>query len=85
MLKVNKLWGTFVRDACNIENFLVKESGQVSTTVMGTRECPLFGRIADGWEERGAVQGFVASQGGPRTCRQELSWCGEANWVYADV
>ena len=59
LLKVNKLWGTFVRDACDIGNFLVKESGQVSTTMMGTRECPLF------WENcgrmEGAVQGFVAS------------------------
>ena len=45
--KVHKLWAIFVRDACGIGNFLVKESGQVSSTVMGTRESSLFERISD--------------------------------------
>ena len=66
--KVHNLWVIFVRDACDIENFLVKESGQVWTVVMSTREC-LFGRIGDG----GGVR--VCWQGGLRMCRQELSWC----------
>ena len=66
--KVHNLWVIFVRDACDIENFLVKESGQVWTVVMSTREC-LFGRIGDGGGAR------VCWQGGLRMCRQELSWC----------
>ena len=66
--KVHNLWVIFVRDACDIENFLVKESGQVWTVVMSTREC-LFGRIGDG----GGVR--VCWQGGLRMCRQEVSWC----------
>ena len=64
MSKVHKLWGIFVRDAaCDIGNFLVKESGQVSTTVMGTRES-FFRRIADMGRVGGGVLGLLCVGGG---------------------
>ena len=49
--------------ACNIGNFLVKESGQVSTTVMGTRES-FFRRIADMGRVGGGVLGLLCVGGG---------------------
>ena len=53
--------------ACNIGNFLVKESGQVSSTVMSTCERPLFrGRIADphGKREEGRCRGLLGVASG---------------------
>ena len=85
MLKVHKLWRIFVRDACGIGNFLVKESGQVSTTVMGTRESFRRENCEHGKSGRrrgllcvGGGIGFArgVASGGLRMCRQELSWSG---------